>query len=136
MLNFIKTLFGHKETVSDGLKQPQREGFIELLLLAMYADNKLTLNEDAIIRRQTESFSWDSGIYMDGFIEQATARVRDVRSTSEKRLVFFQQIAEKLEDEKTRKQAYDLCLQLFLCDGKQSVEETTFAGEIKSAFGL
>ena len=136
MLNIIKTLFGHKETASDGLQQLQREGLIELLLIAMYADNKLTLNEDEMIKRQAESFCWDSGIYIDGFIEQATARVRDVHSISEKRLAFFQQIAEKLEDVETRQQAYNLCLQLFLSDGEQSVEETTFAGEIKSAFGL
>lgn len=137
MLEILKRLFSGKgPEASDGLNQPQREGIVELLLLAMYADNKLELNEENVLRREIQSFDWHSGVYLDGFVSEATARVRLVRINDEQRQHFLLRVGKKLADREVKERALRLCVELFRADGSQSDAEERFELEIRQAFGL
>ena len=109
---------------------------MELLLLAMYADNKLELNEENVLRREIQSFDWHSGVYLDGFVSEATARVRLVRINDEQRKHFLLRVGEKLADREVKERALRLCVELFRADGSQSDAEERFELEIRQAFGL
>ncbi len=134
MLEQLKRIFTKQEETSDGLEQIQREAIIDLLLLCRYADNHLALMEDSIFDEEVESFHWDSGTHLEGYIQEATSRVRNIRSSTDARGSFLESVSERLQEGEVKDRALDLCKRLFRSDGVQSEEEDVFEKEIRDAF--
>ncbi len=135
MLNLFSKLFKSDDS-SDKLNQLQREGIVDLLLLAMYSDNHLSLFEDAIIEKNMTKYKWDSPTDLNTYIQIQTAKVRSVNETENGRKHFLDIVSNKLHTAELRKEAYQLCLSVFISDGDHNMEESNFSKEIKTAFDL
>ena len=136
MLEWIKKLFhiGAEES-SDELNQDQREAIVDLLLLAMYADNKLTFKEDEFFKAETHRFAWDSVLTLDNYIDDATVKVRNALQAAMDRKEFLASIAARLSDPNVRDRALELCERLLICDEEGRDQEVVFFREISDALG-
>jgi hypothetical protein len=75
--SILERFFSGKEN-PDGLDQAQRKATIDPLLLCMYADNDLDLNEERIINRVSQRYASNSETTLDNYISGATARVEGI----------------------------------------------------------
>src|SRR5579863_7237134 len=66
-----------KHTVMNvtGFNQDQKQALLDLLILGMYADHKLTSNKDARIDQLVDSFTFPSDYERDQFSDAAFTRV-------------------------------------------------------------
>jgi uncharacterized tellurite resistance protein B-like protein len=60
------------------MKQESRAALIELLFLALYLDNHLSLAEDGVLSSALDSIGWDSEQPRDICILNAFSKVRDI----------------------------------------------------------
>lgn len=122
------------EPARDGLEQPQREALIDLLLLAMYADNHLALSEKEQLEGQLQTFDWRSGTTPDIYIEEATAKVRAADKADDTRDEFIGDISTRLATADARELGLALCKQLFQTDADVGSDEIQFLNQLRSAF--
>jgi len=63
-----------------GMTQDSREALIELLFLALYLDDHLSLAEDDVVTSALDSVGWDSDQARDIFILKAFSKAREAHS--------------------------------------------------------
>jgi hypothetical protein len=137
MQSLIQRLFvaAHIEP-KDGLTQPQRETTLDLLLLAMYADNRIALKEDEAIDAEVATLSWESGLAPEYYINTATACVRKVLDNATAKAALIEDIGQRLATVAQRQSALALCDQLLKSDATTTDAENNFEAEVKRIFGL
>jgi hypothetical protein len=123
MPSLLRKLFHKSEAPNDGLIQPQREAIVDLLNYCMYADNLVFLAEDRLIADTVAKFNWDPKIPFDQFDARSVGNARNARESQVYRDQFLASIKDRLNTADVRKQALDLCQELFLADGARSDEE-------------
>ncbi len=131
MSSLIKKLFGKPEARKDGLTQPQREAIVDLLNYCMYADNLVMLAEDRLIADTVAKFNWESKTPFDQFDVRSIDDARNARENAGYREKFLGSIRDRLDTDATKGQALDLCQELFIADGEQSVEEDAVLQNLK-----
>jgi hypothetical protein len=89
----------------------------------MYADNLVCLAEDRLIADTVAKFNWDPKIPFDQFDARSVGNARNARESQVYRDQFLDSIKDRLDTADVRKQALDLCQELFLADGARSDEE-------------
>ena len=123
MPSLIRKLFHKSEAPNDGLTQPQREAIVDLLNFCMYADDLVFLAEDRFITDAVGKFTWDSKVPFDQFDMRSISNARNAREKHGYRDRLLASIRERLGTAAVRKQALDLCQELFVADGARSDEE-------------
>jgi len=123
MPSLLRKLFHKSEAPNDGLTQPQREAIVDLLNYCMYADNLVFLAEDRLIADTVAKFNWDSKVPFDQFVLRSTDDARNATENPGYRDRFLASIRDRLDTAAVKGQALDLCQELFVADGAQSVEE-------------
>ena len=123
MPSLIRKLFHKSEAPNDGLTQPQREAIVDLLNYCMYADNLIFLAEDRLIADTVAKFNWDPKIPFDQFDVRSIANARTARENQGYREEFLAWIKDRLDSAAVKRQALDLCQEIFLADGARSDEE-------------
>ena len=137
MQSLLQRLFNlAPEKTSDGLTQPQREATLDLLLLALYADDRIALKEDEAMDAEIASLSWESGVSPEYYLNAATARVRKVLDDAAAKTAFLKDIGQRLATAEARQSALALCYQLLKSDAVTTNAETAFEAEVKHIFGL
>ncbi len=137
MLGKLKTLFSKRENEgADGMDQKQREAMIDLLLLCIYSDNELTLNEERIFDREIERFNWKSESSIDEYVANAKPKVLAILESQESRLQHLQKINRDLKNGEARYRALKLCNHLFYSDFDLGDEEKIFMKEIETTFAV
>jgi hypothetical protein len=89
----------------------------------MYADNLVMLAEDRLIADTVARFSWDPKIPFDQFDARSVGNARNARESQVYRDQFLASIRDRLDTAAVKRQALDLCQELFLADGARSDEE-------------
>lgn len=79
------------------MTQQSRKALIELLFLALYLDERLSLAEDEVLNDALESLGWDSPLPREKFILSAFAAARAVADAPEKAQEFIIARAEVIE---------------------------------------
>jgi hypothetical protein len=75
MFSFFKELFeGHNS--NSKFTQNEKEATIELLIVAMYADSIIRIDEEELIQEQFSSLNWDSHETSDLFISRSIGHIR------------------------------------------------------------
>ena len=123
MPSLIKKLFHKSEAPKDGLTQPQREAIVDLLNYCMYADDLVFLAEDRLIADTVAKFNWDPKMPFDQFDARSISNARNASESQVYRDQFLASIKGRLDTAAVKKQALDLCPELFLADGARSEEE-------------
>lgn len=135
MRSILKRFFSGTEN-PDGLDQVQREATIDLLLLCMYADNDLDLNEERIINRVSQRYAWASETGLDDYIKAATARVLGIMNSSDERATFMRGVSKRLGSREAKFNAVKLCKLLFYSDMQLHSQEEEFIREIEQILGV
>ena len=123
MPSLIRKLFHKSEAPKDGLTQPQREAIVDLLNYCMYADNLVFLAEDRLIADTVAKFNWDPKIPFDQFDARSVSNARNASESRVYRDQFLASIKDRLDTAAVKRQALELCQELFVADGAQSEEE-------------
>jgi hypothetical protein len=118
------------------LTQPQREATLDLLLLGIYADGKVSLTENERVYDLLSPFGWDS--YQDAreYSQTATSRARGALESEGQLSVFLAGISARLEDEDVKKLALALLARLIESDNAATESEADFYQTAKIAFGV
>ncbi len=133
MINAVKQLLGIN-TAKDGLTQCQREAYVDLFLFCMHADTRLEMNKQQWIEKEIDKLDWTSGILIETYINNATARVRAAARDEAERERLLADISERLGTDHCRRHALELSTRMLTSTGASS--DKAFVGEIKKAFGI
>ncbi len=136
MRTLIQRLFNRHPKPQDGLTQPQREAMIDLLLAAMYADNRVALEEDEQIATKLHTLSWESGTAPSTYLDTATARMREAMNTQAGEVRILESIRDRLATPDVRKDAFEMCVALLKSDSTENSNETEFERTVRALFDL
>ncbi|MGB0744789.1 MAG: hypothetical protein ACPGSB_09710 [Opitutales bacterium] len=134
-MKFLEKLFGaeSKSTLHPELQQSEREAVIDLLLMAIYVDDHLSLSETKEFDDTTDTLGWDSNTGLSVYISSATDRARTARTSEEGTEAFISFVAERLNSKGSKERALTLLNHLFMADGKTDKEKDFFS-KVEAAF--
>lgn len=134
-MKFLKKLFGSTKESSlyPSLDQREREAIVDLLLMAIYIDNFLSLSETEELKSTADLLGWESETDFSVYIDDAITRVRNVRSNEESLAEFIKYVATRLVSPGSRERALELLNRLLRSDGKSEAEKTFF-NKVESSF--
>lgn len=118
------------------LTQPQREAVLDLLLLGIYADGAIRLNENERVYDLISSYGWES--YQDAreYSQTAIARARAALETDETLAIFFRGLSSRLAEDDVKNLALALLARLIEADNAATESEADFYQKAKTAFGV
>src|SRR5437588_10699561 len=97
----------------------------------MYADNLVMLAEDRLIADTVAKFNWDPKIPFAQFDVRSIDNARNASENPGYRDKFLASIRDRLGTAVVKRQALDLCQELFLADGARSEEEDAVLQNLK-----
>lgn len=127
-MKFLEKLFGSepRSSLHAELLQAEREAILDLLLLAIYVDDHLSLSETREFDDAADSMGWDSSTGPSVYICNATDRARTARTSDELTADFIAYVSERLSSHGSKERALELLNRLFMADGKTEKEKTFF----------
>ncbi len=132
MRDRIHSLFSF--LAQDKSEQSQKEAIIELLIMTMYADKSLKLEEDEAIRGYIETLEWESPISVEYYLGVATAKVRKALESSDKTYSLLEDISNRVQTVELKKQVLQICNHLAMADSEISNEEKEFLQLVAQVF--
>mgnify|MGYP001213528964 CR=1 FL=1 len=138
MIEFIGRLF-RKDAPGDegdGYIQVEREALIDVILLSMYADNHLAIEEQQLLTKKSRALHWAAQLPLQNYVSEATARVRAAMESGAKRKELLRSIQDRLYSPESRERAYELCQEVLISDGKKTDEEILFQEELRLYLGI
>lgn len=117
------------------MHQTSRAALIELLFLALYIDDRLSLAEDAALEKALNALGWESPQPKEIFILNAFARAREASSCEEKTNIFLSQRANVIVADEESSAAFDWLGKVLAADGV-SMSEARFLEKVQKALFL
>ena len=105
------------------MTQESRQSLIELLFLALYLDNHLSLAEDEVLTTALDALGWDSPHPREIFIFQAFAKAREAAGDALKTDAFVDSHADLIRRDGTSAPAITWLYKILGADGISSSEE-------------
>lgn len=118
-----------------GVSQTQREAMVDLCLLGMYSDSKLSIDEQDFLNEEFDKLSWESGISFSSYLQRVIPKVRTATDDAGKREEFLQDIVLRLGDDDFKQTAMGLLQELLVTDGMVQ-PESKFMADVKKAMTL
>ena len=124
-MKLLKKLFAPKPIARtrEDLEQEEKEAIIDLLLIATYADNHLSLAENKILNEEFDKFSWEANISLDLYLNDATNRARNALDSDKTVEAYLETISNRLSSRYSKSRALDLLSKLFYSDGNVDSEK-------------
>jgi hypothetical protein len=121
---------GHTDDVA------QHEAFLELLVLAMYADRKVSQQElDALEAFEAEHGDWEDGAFAIGqYLGVAVSKVRTAIASGGATDELLAEIGRRITTPALRQEACDACAALIRADGDTGAE-TDLLGRVRAVLG-
>ena len=132
MQALLKKIFNQQPS---GISQAQREAMVDLCLLGMYADAKLTLDEQDFLGSELDSLPWESGISLSSYLQRATSKVREAKTDAKSEKALLQDISARLGDDDFKQAAVEALQKLLASDGMVQ-QESKFMAEVTRAIGI
>jgi hypothetical protein len=129
----LKNFFHFKPTSSDGLTQKQREAIVDLLNYCSYADHDISQGEEDMIDSLESKLDWDHNMDFDYYIDKSLGVVRNVIEQKDSAPYFLQDVRTRLDSQKSREIALDLCDKLFKSNGKVTAADNEVFKAIAAA---
>jgi len=117
-----------------GFSEPQREAFLDLLVLGMYSDHKLTLAEDASVQSVLDGFRCESDYERNKYLDAATARVREKARTEDSARAYAVGLAQKFKSPEHQRTVYEMLERVLASDNAVSARESGLLSVVKEAF--
>ena len=134
-MDILKKLFASETIiprVRDELEQREKEAIVDLLLIAIYADNHLSLSENEVLKEEVDKLSWEANIPLDIYFNDATSRARNALASDETVEAYLEAISSRLSSRHSKSRALDLLSKLFYSDGLVDSEKV-FTIKVKKA---
>lgn len=135
LIDLLKQIFSQEPMQNDGWSREQREAFTDLLLLGMYVDGKLSIEETDLLDKEIRDLSAETDSDWDIYVSKALHTVRTVEGKPEQQLQLLQNIRERLGDFEKRHTAAQQLEFLLKVDGKVP-EEGSFLHEVHALFRI
>ncbi|MGF1512470.1 MAG: hypothetical protein ACFB5Z_02065 [Elainellaceae cyanobacterium] len=132
MNSFYQDLLGR---LTNQLSQTQKEATIDLCLLGMYADHSISLAEQDFIEDESITLTWESGVSFNGYVQKATAQVRDAQDDPEAMKALLQRIGDRLGSDESKRVAVNELEKLLQADGVVKTEKE-FLSQVRAALSL
>lgn len=116
--------------------QDEREATIELMIMTMYVDKSLKIEENEAINQYLSNITWESPLSVRQYLGKATAEVRSALSDTDKRKALLEKISSKLGTREVKQQALKACHDLAAADGDLIPEEKEFLDTIAHIFQM
>jgi len=117
------------------IAQDEREAVLTLMLVTMYADKKLTLEENATLRRYEKLIKWDSGMSLDYFFSNTIAAVRSAMRDEAKLSAMLADAYKRIHSEAIRTLTIKACNDMVGADFKRDASETALLKRIVAGLG-
>ena len=117
------------------IAQDEREALVTLMLVAMYADKKLTLEENATLRRYEKLIKWDSGMSLGYFFSNTIATVRSAMRDEAKLDAVIGEACRKIRSDAVRTLTIKACNDMTGADFKREASEIIILKRIVAALG-
>jgi uncharacterized tellurite resistance protein B-like protein len=117
------------------IAQEEREALITLMLVAMYADKKLTLEENTTLRRYENLIKWDSGMSLGYFFSNTIAAVRSAMRDDAKLDAYIADACRRIKSEAIRTLTIKACNDMTGADHKREPSEVAILNRIVAALG-
>jgi hypothetical protein len=135
LIELLTQIFLREPMQNEGWGREQREAFTDLLLLGMYVDGKLSIEETDLLEKEIRELSAETDSDWDIYVSKTLHTVRTVEGKPEQQRHFLQEICERLGDlEKRHTAARELEI-LLEVDGKVP-EEDSFLDEVHALFEM
>ncbi|ESA33850.1 hypothetical protein N836_19640 [Leptolyngbya sp. Heron Island J] len=132
MQALFQKLFSQHPT---GVNQVQREAMVDLYLLGMYSDAKLSVDEQDFLDEEFDKLSWESGISLSSYLQRAIPKVRSATADAQELESFLQDIAQRLGDGDCKQTAIDTLQELLAADGVAQ-PESKFMADVSKAMAI
>jgi hypothetical protein len=109
---------------------------MDLLILGMYADRKLTRAEDACVQKLLASFNFLSDSERDAFSDAAFTRASRHTGSPEAIRAYVTELAPSFPTFEMRRSVYTRLNDLLTSDGRVTTEESQLLAAVKTAFDL
>jgi len=123
MLKLFEKLFASSTTSETGIAQSEREAIVDLLLLAIYADNHISLDENQVLEDGLSDLGWDSGTSVSMYVNTANTKARNALSDETSHAEFMDSVTTRLNSATSKEKALGLLTELFEADGTSVAEE-------------
>ena len=118
------------------LTDSQRKALLDILILAMYADARLDLGEDARLQRVLEAMGVDDEYDRDKFLDDAITRLRDYAQNAQRARTRAVELAKSFTDPEQCRGVYQLIEQQVNSDNSVVPNEHEFLSAMHQALGL
>lgn len=118
-----------------GISQLQREAMVDLCLLGMYSDSKLSIDEQDFLDDEFNKLSWESGISLGSYLQRVIPKVRSATNDAQEQEEFLQNIAQRLGDGDFKQTAIDSLQELLAADGIVQ-PESKFMADVRKALTI
>src|SRR4051812_44619848 len=118
------------------LTLPQQAALLEILILAMYADGRLDLDEDARLERVLTSMGVATEYDRDRVLDETITRLRDYSESPQKARAHASQLAQSFTDPEQCRGVYQLIEQQVNSDTSVVPAEHEFLSAMRQALRL
>lgn len=116
-----------------GLSQTQKEAIVDLCLLGMYVDKKISLAEQDFVDDDASQSDWESGIPFSSYLQRIIPKVRAVNDP-QKITAFIENVGERLNSQEAKAKAIGELEAIFSTDGVVPLE-SEFLAQVKQILG-
>lgn len=117
------------------IDQNEREAVVTLMLVTMYADKKLTLEENATLRRYEKLIKWDSGMSLGYFFSNTIAAVRSAMRDEAKLDAMLSDAYARIKSDAIRTLTIKACNDMVGADFKRDASEVALLKRIVAGLG-
>ncbi|GAK51823.1 hypothetical protein U14_03069 [Candidatus Moduliflexus flocculans] len=135
LFEVLKNILTKEPMRHDDWTQEQREAFFDLLLLGMYVDGKLSVQEMDALDQNVQTLMVETGVSWEAYISSALHKIRNVEGDEKQRYELLQNIRGRLGDATKRGIAVQELKELLAVDGKEE-QEQSFLDDVKALFKI
>lgn len=117
------------------IAQDEREAVVTLMLVTMYADKKLTLEENTTLRRYEKLIKWDSGMSLSYFFSNTIAAVRSAMRDEAKLNAMLADAFKRIHSDAIRTLTIKACNDMVGADFKREASEMALLKRIVTGLG-
>jgi len=118
------------------LSEPQRQALLDLLVLGMYSDSKLTLAEDASVQSVLDTFKLESDYERDKYLDASVARVREQAQTADAARAYAVTLAKRFASAEHKRAVYETLERVLASDDGVSARERGLLSVVKEVFRI
>lgn len=117
------------------IDQQEREAVVTLMLVTMYADKKLTLEENSTLHRYEKLIKWDSGMSLGYFFSNTIAAVRSAMRDEDKLAALLDNAYARIKSDAIRALTIKACHDMVGADFKRDPSEIALLKRIIAGLG-